>query len=65
MQVCTSEVVVLVGNARFSTTNGTSTTQLLGAYTTNFGTMVFQVLNNKTTEVNLGANRTDGFVLRR
>ena len=26
--------------------------------------MVFQVLNNKTTEVNLGANRTDGFVLR-
>ena len=51
-------------NARFSTTNSTAATQVLAAYTTNFGTMIFQVLNNKTTEVNLGANRTDGFVLR-
>ena len=50
-------------NARFSSTQGGGT-QLLGVYTQNFGTMVFQVLNNKTTEVNLGANRTDGFVLR-
>ena len=50
-------------NARFSSTAG-GATQLLGVYTQNFGTMIFQVLNDKTTEVNLGANRTDGFVLR-
>ena len=45
-------------NARFSTTNGTSTTELLSAWTTNFGTMVFKVKNNKTTEITLGANIT-------
>ena len=51
-------------NARFSTTSSNSTTQLLAAYTTNFGTAIFQVFNHKVTEINLGANRTDGLILR-
>ena len=50
-------------NARFSSTSS-GATQLFGVYTQNFGTMIFQVKGDKTTEVNLGANRTDGMVLR-
>ena len=50
-------------NARFSSQTGGST-QLFGVYTQNFGTMLFEVKNNNTTEINLGANTVDGLILR-
>ena len=47
-------------NSRFSTTNSSTSTELLGVYNTNFTTSIFRVLNNRTSQFNLPANRTDG-----
>ena len=47
-------------NSRFSTTNSSTSTELLGVYNTNFTTSIFRVLNNRTSIFNLPANRTDG-----
>ena len=51
-------------NARFSTTNGTASTQILAAYTQNFGTAVFQVFGDKESEFLLKANSSEGLRIR-
>ena len=47
-------------NSRFSTTNGTSGTELFGVYNTNFATSIFRVFNNRRVRFDLPSNDTDG-----
>jgi len=47
-------------NARFSTTNSTSTTEIISAWKTNFATRIFTVYNNGRTRFDLPTNDTDG-----
>ena len=49
-------------NSRFSTTSSAST-EILGAYSTNFGTRIFSVDNARRSRFDLPANRTDGIIV--
>lgn len=61
--VFSSEDLVVLGNARFSTTNTTAATELLGVYTTNFATNIFRVFNNNKVRIDYGTNITDGLLI--
>ncbi len=47
-------------NARFSTTTSTTTSEIISAWTTNFGNRVFTVYNNRRSRFDLPGNDTDG-----